>query len=50
MSAIIISVMALIFSSSSRRCGNVRKRSKGVELWETVFAGCGKADSFSIRS
>ena len=63
MSAIIISVMALIFSSSSRRCGNVCKRSRGgavgnavgmcvngqgAELWETVFAVCGKAGSFSI--
>lgn len=47
MSAIIISVMALIFSSSSSAVG-MCVNGQGAELWETVFAVCGKAGSFSI--
>ncbi len=46
MSAIIISVMALIFSSSSRRCGNVRKRSKGRSCGKRCLRAVGKLTAF----
>lgn len=45
MSAIIISVMALIFSSSSRRCGNVCKRSRGGVVGNGV---CGLWESWQL--
>ena len=45
MSAIIISVMALIFSSSSRRCGNVCKRSRGGAVGNGV---CGLWESWQF--
>lgn len=45
MSAIIISVMALIFSSSSRRCGNVCKRSRGGAVGNGV---CGLWESWQL--
>ncbi len=46
MSAIIISVMALIFSSSSRRCGNVRKRSEGRSCGKQCLRAVGKLAVF----
>lgn len=46
MSAIIISVMALIFSSSSRRCGNVCKRSKGRSCGKQCLRAVGKLTAF----
>ena len=46
MSAIIISVMALIFSSSSRRCGNVRKRSEGRSCGNQCLRAVGKLAVF----
>ena len=46
MSAIIISVMALIFSSSSRRCGNVRKRSEGRSCGKQCLRAVGKPADF----
>ena len=46
MSAIIISVMALIFSSSSRRCGNVCKRSKGRSCGKQCLRAVGKLAAF----
>mgnify|MGYP006939838859 CR=1 FL=1 len=45
MSAIIISVMALIFSSSSRRCGNVCKRSRDGAVGNGV---CGLWESWQL--
>lgn len=45
MSAIIISVMVLIFSSSSRRCGNVCKRSRGGAVGNGV---CGLWESWQL--
>ena len=46
MSAIIISVMALIFSSSSRRCGNVRKRSEVRSCGKRCLRAVGKLAAF----
>lgn len=46
MSAIIISVMALIFSSSSRRCGNVRKRSEVRSCGKRCLRAVGKLAVF----
>ena len=48
MSAIIISVMALIFSSSSRRCGNVRKRSCLRNCGKRCLRAVGKPAAFPL--
>ena len=41
-----LSVMALIFSSSSRRCGNVCKRSKGRSCGKQCLRAVGKPAAF----
>ena len=41
-----LSVMALIFSSSSRRCGNVCKRSKGRRCGKQCLRAVGKLTAF----
>ena len=48
MSAIIISVMALIFSSSSSRCGNVRKRSCLRSCGKRCLRAVGKPPAFPL--